>query len=151
MAATNYTYMDLGGCNCPGTCVPCELPFGSNLSVTANKAGTVYSGTLTYSGTGGTTGGPAWTISCLATGASPQGAAGIQLGCYPVGGGSCTYLILDIYANSACEAFVTGSSWNSPLCPGTGSITLASYTCSPLNLVWTVTLGGTAWTITITP
>lgn len=149
MAAT-FSLFDVGGCNCP-SCggAPCALP-PTNLTVTRTQPGPIsHSATLIYSLVSG---------CCKWQGCITNSGVDLDL--------------ITIYSTQLCTGFsfaAAGSGscasptlWETYLSPGgctpcgtfpgttfSGSMTLTSFSCSPLNIVLTIASG--AFTLTITP
>jgi hypothetical protein len=151
MAATNFNFFDVGGCNCVSVCggSPCPLP-STNLTVT-RLASTVppntHSATLVYSIAGG---------CCIWQGCVSSGGTDLDLFTI-LSNRACTLFTFAAAISGSCGSPGQNSTYFSPAActhcgsiPGSGSLgpmTLVSFNCAPLNIV--LTIGVLTWTITL--
>lgn len=144
-----FSLWDISGCNCVANCWPCALPFGTNLTLTV--VDTVLgngSGILAYGGVGSGT----WTSPCIVLSGGVWSVR-MLISCTPVANPTCTFYQIAWSANSVCVGAAAGHGGHidHPLhCNAfpTATLTLVSFTCSPLNIVFSDPATGT---ITITP
>jgi hypothetical protein len=140
-----YSLFDVGACNCPATgcaCYPCTLP-ASNLAVAMTIAGSSlsYPGTLVYAAT------CTWT-GCVMINSSLSLKVQISL----ISG--CTLLNIGQYPSGNCTGTRSQTEyWCNPSgcsVPGGLLLTLLSFSCSPLNIVWNYSMTSN-FSITVTP
>jgi hypothetical protein len=147
MAASNYSYFDVGGCNCPAaTCsvpvtplVTCAIP-QSTLHVSVS--GVVGSFAMIYQpgALGGL--GCGWISTCIVfAGSLGANSFVLLMGNSSTIGGA--VFELDYYRSTNC----TGTNLGPDDSLMGGGITITSVTCSPLNIV--LNAQGKFWTITL--
>ena len=153
----NFNRFDIGGCNC-SPCLPCALP-----AATLHLNWSYFDGTSTFTGIlalpySGIVGGrPTWQSACAVTGStvpSKTHSFKFAIQCQPsISGGIAftTYTASGYSSVGGVNATCTGAVGINNIYDTsgeTGSGTLVSHTCSPLNIVIAV---GSIWTWTITP
>jgi hypothetical protein len=145
MATTNYTYWDIGACNCNCATYPCALPNSMTLTAVFGGGGGTWTTTVTK------TGACTWT-GCLFAGGSSYYQVTVQLV------GSCMLWMIRA-APVACSGPATGTIelFDHPTnCSGItpspfGRWTLTSFSCTPINIVFTKNALGLISTYTFTP
>ena len=130
------TFQDPGKCGCPAAaCWPCVLPRGTHLTLSYNWTGTTGSTTLVAAGGGAYS----WQSSPVTVG------PGVTLYVVATCSSSCStyYAVIQSGGPPTFEG-IGGPTMG---CSSLTGLTLTSYTCSPLNIVFT----GSGGTLTITP